>query len=114
MAWKPSSPFVTPLKLLASTTTKVAGVSKKSFADDGPVILASFKTYGGTEREINGVTVVEDTATVETFFRPDITADSGILNTENGQTYEVIGPPENIEMRSHYLRFKVRAVKGGA
>lgn len=114
MSWKPSSPFTTPLKLLAPSMSKAAGVNKKTFARDGPVIFASFKTYGGTEKETNGAIAVEDTATIETNFRPDITADCGILNTINGQTYEIIGTPENIEMRSRYLRFKVRAVKGGA
>lgn len=114
MSWKPSAPFITPLKLLSPTTTKTAGVSKKTYARDGPVFFCSFKTYGGTERETNGTIAVEDTATIETTFRPDITADCAVLNTVNGQIYEIIGEPENIEARSRFLRFKVRGLKGGA
>lgn len=113
MSWKPSSPFVTPLKLLAPVTGKAAGVPTKSFPEDGPVFFASFKTYGGTETENNGVIAVIDTATVETMFRPDITAGCRILNTVNGQKYDILGTPENIEMRQ-YLRFKVQAIRGGA
>lgn len=112
--WKPNSPFITPLKLLEPTSSKTAGVNKKTFARDGPVFMASFKTYGGTEKESNGAIVVEDTATIETTFRPDITSGCAVLNPINGQTYEIMGDPENIEMRSRYLRFKVRAIKGGA
>lgn len=114
MSWKPSSPFITPLKLLVPETTKAAGVNKNKYPKDGPVFFASFKTYGGTEKESNGAIVVEDTATIETRFRPDITANCRIVNTVNGQTYDILGTPENIEMKSLFLRFKVRAVKGGA
>lgn len=114
MSWKPSSPFTTPLKLLVPTSEKAAGVNKKTYPRDGPVFFASFKTYGGTEKESNGVLAVEDTATIETNFRPDITAECRILNPINGQTYDILGSPENIEMRSQYLRFKVRNVRGGA
>ena len=114
MSWKPSSPFVTPLMLLVPTESKAAGVHKKSYPKEGPVFFASFKTYGGTESVSNGVLSVEDTAVVETTFRPDIKANCRIFNPINKQTYDILGTPENIEMRGQYLRFKVKAIKGGA
>lgn len=115
MAWKPSGPFITPLKLLVPTAGKAAGVPTKKYPRDGPVFFASFKTYGGTEAQSNGTIVVVDTATIECFYRPDITAGCRILNTVNGQEYEIMGTPENIEMKSVYLRMKVKSVpKGGA
>lgn len=114
MAWKPSGPFITPLKLLIPTAGKVAGVNTKKYQRDGPVFFASFKTYGGTEVQSNNTIVVVDTATVECFFRPDITAGCRILNTVNNLEYEILGSPENIEMKNLYLRFKVKNTRGGA
>lgn len=56
--------------------------------------------------------VIEDTAVIETWFRPDIKSDC-ILEDVNGIRYEILGTPENINMRNQILRFKIRAVKGG-
>ena len=114
MAWKPNGPFTTPLKLLVPTKGKAAGVPTKDYPRDGPVFWASFKTFGGTEVESNGTIVVVDTATVQTTFRPDIEAGCRILNPINNQTYDIMGDPENVEMRSQYLQFKVKNVRGGA
>ena len=72
----------------------------------------SFRTFGGTEKTSNGQIVVENTATLETWFRQDITPASRFKI--DGTTYEVLGAPENIGMRNQYLVAKVRAVKGGA
>ena len=100
------------MELLKPTYNKVSGVEVKSFPALGELIFGSFKTYGGTETNVNGLTVVEDTAKVETWYRPDITSGDGVK--VNGAVYEIIGDPENIELRNQYLLFKVRRVKGGA
>jgi hypothetical protein len=116
-AYKPSDPFDTPLYLLIPTTTTVKGSTKKVYPKPSSecVIFASFKTYGGTESQSNGVTVVEDTANIETWYRPDIQSDCRIaLGNNPAVVYEVIGEPENINMRNQYLKFKIRRIKGGA
>lgn len=77
------------------------------------LFFGSFKTYGGTERDVNGVYSIEDTANIETMYRPDIKANCRIAR-EDGATYDIIGEPENINMRNQFLKFKVRRVKGGA
>ena len=77
-------------------------------------ILCSFKTYGGTEKEVNGVYSVEDTANVETWYRPDITSECRIKLLSTGAVYEIINAPENINMRGKYCKFKVRRINGGA
>ena len=100
------------MELLKPTYKKVSGVETKTFPETGELIFGSFKTYGGTETNVNGLTVVEDTAKVETWYRPDITSGDGVK--VNGAVYEIIGDPENIELRNQYLLFKVRRVKGGA
>mgnify|MGYP005879368963 FL=1 len=76
------------------------------------VFCGSFKTYGGTEKNVNGVYSIEDTANVETWYTPKITSDCRIVVLDNGAVYEIIGEPENVEMRNIYLKFKLRRYKG--
>lgn len=110
--FKPDTPYITPLELLNPTYTTVQGVTQKIYDEEQKeTIFATFKTYGGTEQNVNGVYSVVDTANVETWYRPDITAASRVRL--NGKDYEVIGEPEDIGQRHQYLKFKVRGVKGG-
>lgn len=120
-SYKPSFPLNVPLVLLTPTTTTVTGVTKKEFPtidealkDKNNIIYASFKTYGGTERDVNGVYSIEDTANIETWFRPDIKSECRVAIAESGAIYEIIGEPENINMRNQFLKFKVKRIKGGA
>lgn len=99
------------------TYQKVAGVRKKVLPDlkDGVLIYGSFKTYGGTrsgEKRVDGLMSIEDTASVETWYRPDITSDCVIALADTGAKYEIINEPENIDRRNQFLKFMVRRVKG--
>lgn len=109
--YKPNEPFTVYAEVLNPTYTKVKGVQTKKYNSVGS-INCSFKTYGGTEQVINDVLTVVDTANVETWYREDITSASRIKI--GSKEYEVIGEPENISMRNQFLKFKVRAVRGGA
>lgn len=111
--YRPNEPFVVPLWLLIPQTKLTKGITKKVYPETGILFYASFKTFGGTERTNNDVVTIEDTAIIETWYRPDIKADCRIQNAD-GKTYEVIGTPENINMRNQILKFKIRAVSGGA
>ena len=111
--YRPSSPFVTPIMLIIPEYATVKGLRRKAYPESGPVIWCSFKTYGGTERNENDVYAIEDTAKVETYFRPDIKADCRIMLAESGAMYDIINEPENINMRNQHCAFKVRRVKGG-
>lgn len=114
--YKPLSPFSTPLILLIPTVSEVMGVKKPTFPsiDNGILIFGSFKTFGGTEHDVNGLLSVEDTAVVETWFRPDIQSNCRIAVAGTTAVYEIKGTPENIEMRNQYLKFKISRIKGGA
>lgn len=117
MAYRPQAPFNVPMVVLLPNYTTVNGVKKKTFSDvrHGVRIFGTFKTYGGTERDVNGVYSVEDTANVETWFRPEITSACRIVLANNpSAVYEVVGEPENIDMRNQFMLFKVTRVKGGA
>lgn len=108
--YKPKEPFTTVLELLNPVYSTVKGVTKKTYATVGN-INCLFKTYGGTESTVNDVYSLIDTASVETWFRPDITAASQLRL--GSKVYEVMGEPEDINQRHQYLKFKVRGVRGG-
>ena len=115
MAYKPAMPFAIPFKLLQPTNTTVYGVNKKDYenpdnVDD--VFFGSFRTFGGTERQFNDVYTVEDTANIDCWYSPEITAASRIYNCNTGRIFEIIGTPENIDGRNQYMKLKVRAVGG--
>ena len=112
--YKPSFPYSTAIELFIPTTATIKGVTKKIFSETGIRLNCSFKTYGGTETTSNDVYVLEDTAYVETWYRPDIKADCRIKVISTGQVYEIMNTPENIDMRNQFCKFKVRVVRGGA
>lgn len=117
--FRPSLPFSTALIVLKPTFEVVMGVPRKVLPDlkkDGILIFASFKTYGGTrseEKTVDGLMSIEDTAYVQTWYRPDITSDCLIVVAQTGATYEIINEPENINNRNQFLKFMVRRVIGG-
>lgn len=112
--FKPSFPFSTPIELLIPSYATKKGVRVKVFPEKGIRLNCSFKTYGGTETTTNDVYTVIDTANVETWYRPDIKADCRVKLLSTGQVYEIIGKPENVNMRNQFVKFKVQAVEGGA
>ena len=105
--------FNVPMYLLKPQKVKTKGSVKNVYPDEGEMIFVSFRTFGGTEKVINDTLVVIDTVIIDTWWRPDIKADC-LLMSEDGTRYEILGTPENINMRNQKLKFKVRALKGGA
>lgn len=113
MSYKPKQPFNVPCQLLTSTTTKVNGVTKKTYTA-GIDFFASVKSYGGTDTVINDKYVIEDTLVIETWFHPDIVSSSQVQLLDDDSIWEVMNTPENIDRTNKFLKFKVKRVKGGA
>lgn len=117
--YRPALDNTIPMLLMVPTYSTVAGVVKKTYAavsqlPQSALFYGSFKTYGGTEMNVNGLYSIVDTAVIETWYRPDIRSDCRICVAATGAIYDVLHEPENINMRSQFLRFKVKRVKGGA
>lgn len=114
--FKLTAPLNVPMMLLIPQYAMIKGVNKKTFPsiENGILFFGSFRTFGGTERETNGIYTVEKTGTIDTWYRPEIKSDCRIGLPDTGAIYEIIGEPENIEMRNQFLRIKVNAVDGGA
>lgn len=112
--------MTTPFRLQVSKNSVSNAVNKKAWENANGVIMANFKTFGGTEKTSNGILSVEDTAQIVCWYRPDITSGCRLVlldgkeNTPDANCYEILGAPENIEMRNQFLKFKVRKVRGGA
>lgn len=111
--YRPKQPFNVAAQILTATTTKVNGVAQKTFVD-GDNFFCSAKSYGGTEKVINGVYAIEDTMQIETYYRPDIVASCRIRLLDDLSEWEIISDPENIERRNQFLVFKIKRLKGGA
>lgn len=92
---------------------KVNGVPTKYWPTDvGKIFFANLKSYGGTERVANDLWIIEDTMTLTCWYRPDITSACRVKIMQTGATYEIIGEPENWEMRNQFLVCKLKRVKG--
>lgn len=109
--YKPNAPFNVPAILQVPKTKTIKGVQKKTYEEKDNLFI-SFRTFGGTERTSNDAISVENTGVVETWYRPDIKSDCRLII--DNLPYEILGTPENISMRHQYLKFKVRAITGGA
>ena len=105
-------PFDTAFMLLNPTYEKVGSKNIPTYPETGEKIFASLVTYGGTETIVNGVVVIISTGDVETWYRPDIKADSMLKNLENGRTYKIISDPEDINNNHLFYKFKVEYVGG--
>jgi hypothetical protein len=106
--------MTTAMRLQLPTIETAYGVGAKVWRDTSIVIQCNFKSYGGTEKIINDVLSVEDTAQIVCWFHPDIKGDCRLVRLTDGAVFEILGTPENIEMRNQFLKFKIRRVKGGA
>ena len=115
-AYRPSAPFNVAMKILVPTGERVQGALKKTFSAPAASkgFNGSFKTFGGTENIKDCVLTVVDTAVIETWYRPDIKADCQIYVCETGAVYEIIGTPEDINMRHQFMKFKVQKAGGKA
>lgn len=114
--YRPKNPFVTPLKYQIPEYKYVTGVQTKVWPniESCPVFFGSFKTYGGTEIESNGILVIEDTAVIETWYNPEITSVARIYLIDKDRYYEIIGTPEDIDERHQFMKMKVKRISGGA
>lgn len=110
--YRPKEPFNVAFMLLNPTYEKIQGRNVPKYTEEGEIIKGSFLSFGGTERNTNGVVTIMDTANVETWYRPDIKADSRLKKLDDGKIYSIMGEPEDIACRHQFLKFKVERLRG--
>ena len=109
--YQPQVPFNVPAQHLKRTIEKINGVNQDSFTD-GEIFYCSAKSYGGTEKVVNDVYIVEDTWTIDTWYNPEIRKGDRVRFLDDDKEYEIFASPENINRRGQYMRFKVVAIGG--
>lgn len=103
--------FITPAVHKKATSVTVNGRIAKTYEAVGTV-RGKFKQKGTAEINANGLTVVNDKTTFMTWYKKDFAA-ADIL-TIGGVDFEIIGTPENVEMRGRYCILNLERIEGGA
>ena len=109
--YKANLPFSTPAKLLKRNVNKINGVNQETFTE-GAEFFCSAKSYGGTEKVVNGVSVIEDTWQIDAYFNPDFGKGDRIRFLDDNKVYEILASPENINRQGKFMCFKVVAIGG--
>lgn len=103
--------FITPAIHKKATSATVNGRTQKTFTEVGKV-RGKFKQKGTAETTANGLIVLNEKTTFTTWFKADFAA-ADIL-TIGGIDFEIIGQPENVEMRGRYAVLTLERISGGA
>lgn len=109
--YQPQVPFNVPALHLKRTITKINGVNQTTYTEK-EIFYCSAKSYGGTEKIVNGVYVVEDTWQIDTWYNSDFGKGDRIRFLDDQTEFEVLATPENINRRGQYMRFKVVRIGG--
>lgn len=109
MSYTMQERYTTPCRVLTPTTTKINGVVTKTYIE-GKVFFASVKAYGGTETTINNVYVIQDTLSIETFYRTDIKGDCQLELLDDNSKWEILNTPEQIDREKKIMTFKVKRI----
>lgn len=103
-------PFRTRFLIMQPSYEMVNGVSKRTLEKTGE-IFASARSFGGTEKVVDGVLGIVKTMVLQTWYRPDLVSGT-VLEDTNGNRWEMYGEPENIEMSNRFIQMKVKRVDG--
>ena len=107
----PQAPFNVPCEHKIRALAKVNGVNTPTFTD-GNNFFCSAKSYGGTEKIVNNVLVVEETWQIDAYYDSAFGKGDHIVFLDDNTEYEILAAPENIERKGQYMRFKVVRIGG--
>lgn len=109
--WKPNvKQMSTPIKLQTRHETSINGSPDVFYADKSVnVAMCNWKGRGGSESVLSGTLVVDDTADITMWWRPDIWLGDRVILGES--SYDVINI-ENVEMRNQFMILKVKRAVG--
>lgn len=110
--FKVSEQMTTPMRLMKRQTEKVLGATETTYTEaTDPIIYCNFKSKGGTEAVHNGQYIILETATVQTWYRPDIKKGDRLI-LPDGSAWDIKGNPENVEQRNQLMILKLQNVGG--
>lgn len=111
--YSPKGRFNVPFMVLNPTYEEKLGNRIPIYPKKSDVIVdGSFRTFGGTETEINDVLAIINTAVIECWYIPEIKSDSRLVRLEDSAVFEVKSDPEDINYMHQFLNFKVERLRG--
>lgn len=105
-SYKPQVPFNVPFKILSLEKVFINGVNTQEYVELETIYYCGVRSFGGTEKVINNVYVIEDTIEVDTYYIPILKNKDRIKLLDDNSIYEVINTPENIQRKNLYMKFK--------
>lgn len=103
--------FLTPAVHKKMVSVTISGRTKKE-----PKVVGNargkFKQKGTAETSANGLTVISEKTTYTTWYKADYEAKD--ILTIGGIDFEIVGTPENVEMRNRYSIITLERIDGGA
>lgn len=109
----PIREFVTKAVHKRAISTTVNGRTAKTFVEIGEV-RGKFKQKGTAETNANGLTLINEKTTYTTWYKRNEPFAPADILTIGGIDYEIIGKPENVEMRNRYVILTLEVYTGGA
>lgn len=103
-----------PARIYHATYTRVNGVMNKTYETDDEIFWVAAKSYGGTEEVIDGIYTVIDTVEFTAYYNPNLHSEDRIELVGNGDMFDILNTPENIDMRGAFMRFKGRRINAKA
>jgi SPP1 family predicted phage head-tail adaptor len=109
---KPTNPgeLRTSIELQAPTINKDPGGAQKATWSHLATVWAKWTNAHGQEVLLAQAVESQKLATVLIRYRADVNEQCSILL--DGQRYEIIAPPDDIQERHEYMELSVRLVKG--
>lgn len=110
--YRPQGVFNVSFMVLNPTYIEKLGNVIPVYPDESEEIVnCSFRTFGGTKTEVNGVFAIKNTAVIECWYTPYIKSDTRLKRLEDGVIFEIMTDPEDIDYRHQFLKFKVERLK---
>lgn len=100
--------MTTPIQILKQEKVNTSGYIEIKNTEASEVLWCVWKSYGGTETDVDGLSLFQDTATIECRYSPQIKQNDIIKNLLTNAEYQIITVPDNINQLNQYLRFKVK------
>ena len=111
--YQPQTPFTVPFTISSAIPVTKNGITSLSYSDESrEVYFCSAKAYVGTTKNVNSLSVEEDTLTVDTYWIPSLKRKDRIRLLDDNSVWEVNVTPENINRRNQYSRFTVVRISG--
>lgn len=103
--------MTTPITIQTAQTIDTFGKRSKTYQSLDYNSFCNWSSYGGTEKDVNGVVSFEETAVLTMFYDPNARNDGRIINLLDNSIYEILSV-ENIEMRNQFMIVRVRKIAG--